>query len=209
MVRVYTLTFSGKFRGTKEQEDHLHESPSSMTLPLIILAILSIFGGVLNLPHLIGGGSSQKMALWLSKINSLKAIPPHVSHLSHSMEIMLMLIATVLVVVLGSLSYFKYKKQTDAELNQPRQGFSLWGEHKFYVDELYHNLFVKPLEALADFFFYYIEHYFIQPITFGSSRIVYSAGQLLRIVQNGNIEYYLVYIAIGAVLVLSLSMFVF
>ena len=104
---------------------------------------------------------------------------------------------------------FKYKKQTDAELNQPRLGFSLWGEHKFYVDELYYNLFVKPLEALADFFFYYIEHYFIQPITFGSSRIVYSAGQLLRIVQNGNIEYYLVYIAIGAVLVLSLSMFVF
>jgi NADH-quinone oxidoreductase subunit L len=125
------------------------------------------------------------------------------------MEIMLMLIATALVLVLGSLSYLKFKKQTLAELNEPRQGFSLWGEHKFYVDELYHNVFVKPLESLGDFFFYYIEHYFIQPITFGSSRIVYSAGQLLRIVQNGNIEYYLIYIAIGAVIVLFLSMFVF
>jgi NADH-quinone oxidoreductase subunit L len=209
MVRVYTLTFSGKFRGTKEQEDHLHESPSSMTLPLIILAILSVFGGVLNLPHLIGGGSSQKMGLWLSKINSLKAIPAHLSHLSHSMEIMLMLIATALAIVLGSVSYFKYKTQRLDELGEPRRGFSLWGEHKFYVDEFYHNIFVKPLESLGDFFFYYIEHYFIQPITFGSSRIAYSVGQLLRIMQNGNIEYYLVYISIGAVLVLSLSMFVF
>jgi NADH-quinone oxidoreductase subunit L len=125
------------------------------------------------------------------------------------MEIMLMLIATALAIVLGSVSYFKYKTQRLDELSEPRRGFSLWGEHKFYVDEFYHNIFVKPLESLGDFFFYYIEHYFIQPITFGSSRIAYSVGQLLRIIQNGNIEYYLVYISIGAVLVLSISMFVF
>jgi NADH-quinone oxidoreductase subunit L len=209
MVRVYTLTFWGNFRGTKEQESHLHESPSSMTLPLIILAILSIFGGIFNLPHLIGGGSSQKMAHWLSQIDSLKAIPAHISHLSHNTEKLLMLIATAVVIILGLFAFLKFKKQPSDELTQPRLGFSLWGENKFYVDELYHNIFVKPLESLADFCFYYIEHYFIQPIVFGGTKLFYGAGQLLRIAQNGNIEYYLVYISIAAVILLTTIMFVF
>src|SRR5690606_17038586 len=50
MFRLYTLTFTGKFRGTHEQEHHLHESPAAMTLPLIILAILSVVGGFVGLP---------------------------------------------------------------------------------------------------------------------------------------------------------------
>jgi NADH-quinone oxidoreductase subunit L len=209
MVRVYTLTFWGKFRGSQEQESHLHESPSSMTLPLIILAIFSIFGGLFNLPHILGGGLSQKMAYWLSNINSLKVLPPHTSHLSHSTEIMLMLIATAVVLVLGSFAFLKFKKQTNDELVKPRFGFSLWGEKKFYVDELYHNLVVKPMESMSDFCFYYVEHYFIQPIVFGSTRLFYGVGQLLRTAQNGNIEYYLAYIAVAVVIILTSILFVF
>ena len=209
MVRVYTLTFWGKFRGTKEQESHLHESPSTMTLPLIILAVLSSLGGLLNLPYLISESAGQKMAHWMHKIQSLSVLPSHESHLSHNTEIMLMLMASVMVIVLGFFAFLKFKQQTSDELSQPRLGFSLWGEKKFYVDELYHNLFVKPLESVADFCFYYIEHYFIQPIVFGSSRLFYGAGQLLRIAQNGNIEYYLIYIAIAAVILLTTIIFVF
>lgn len=209
MVRVYTLTFMGKFRGSSEQESHLHESPLTMTLPLIVLAILSVLGGLLNLPHLLGAGISQKMAHWLSHINSLKAIPPHTSHLSHSAEIMLMAIATALVFILGSIAYLKFKKQTSEELVKPRIGFSLWGEHKFYIDELYHNIIVKPIEYLSDFCFYIVEHFLIQPIVFGSSRLFYGAGQLLRIVQSGNIEFYLIYIAIAVVIILTSILFIF
>ena len=209
MVRVYTLTFWGKFRGTKEQESHLHESPSTMTLPLIILAVLSLLGGLLNLPYLISESAGQKMAHWMHKIQSLSVLPSHESHLSHNTEIMLMLMAAATVIVLGFFAFLKFKQQTSDELSQPRLGFSLWGEKKFYVDELYHNLFVKPLESVADFCFYYIEHYFIQPIVFGSSRLFYGTGQLLRIAQNGNIEYYLIYIAIAAVILLTTIIFVF
>jgi NADH-quinone oxidoreductase subunit L len=54
MFRLLFLTFFGNFRGTHEQEHHLHESPSTMTIPLIVLAILSIFGGVLGLPEFWG-----------------------------------------------------------------------------------------------------------------------------------------------------------
>lgn len=61
MFRLYYLTFHGSFRGTKEQEHHLHESPSNMTIPLIVLAILSIVGGFINLPHIIGHGDRKSV----------------------------------------------------------------------------------------------------------------------------------------------------
>lgn len=209
MIRVYVLTFHGKFRGNAEQAAHLHESPPSMTLPLIILAILSIIGGILNLPHLLGGASSQKMAHWVSNIPSLAILPAHGSHLSHATEWALMGVASLMVLLLGYLSYAKFKKATKDELENPRLGFALWGENKFYIDELYQNIFVKPLESFADFLFYYIEHYFIHPIVFGSSRLLYSLGQLLRLAQNGNIEYYLTYIAVAAIILLTTIFFIF
>jgi len=52
MFRLYYLTFHGKFRGTHEQEHHLHESPKSMTIPLIVLAVLSVVGGFIGIPEL-------------------------------------------------------------------------------------------------------------------------------------------------------------
>jgi NADH-quinone oxidoreductase subunit L len=54
MFRLYFLTFTGKFRGTHDQEHHLHESPKSMTVPLIMLAVLSVVGGFIGLPHAVG-----------------------------------------------------------------------------------------------------------------------------------------------------------
>jgi NADH-quinone oxidoreductase subunit L len=61
MFRLYYLTFHGEFRGTEDQKHHLHESPSNMTLPLIVLAILSVLGGFINLPHFIGHGHYAKL----------------------------------------------------------------------------------------------------------------------------------------------------
>src|SRR5690606_34121202 len=64
MFRLMYLTFYGSFRGTSEQEHHVHESPSSMTIPLIVLAILSAAGGLLGIPAIFGGGH------WLSEFLS-------------------------------------------------------------------------------------------------------------------------------------------
>jgi NADH-quinone oxidoreductase subunit L len=55
MFRMMYLTFWGKFRGTHDQEHHLHESPPSMTIPLIVLAILSAIGGMIGVPAVMGG----------------------------------------------------------------------------------------------------------------------------------------------------------
>ena len=209
MIRVYVLTFWGDFRGTEDQKAHLHESPKSMTIPLMVLAALSLFGGLLNLPHLLAHETGQKMAHWLTKIISLKDLKPHASHLSSSTEWALMSIASVIVLVLGWTFFRIFKNQSAASASAPRKGFALWGENKFYVDEFYQWLVVKPFESFSNILYSYVERLFIQPIFFGSSRILYSFGQLLKIVQNGNIESYLLYIAGGSLVLLTFLMFIF
>jgi len=57
MFRLYATTFRGSFRGTHEQEHHLHESPAAITIPLIILAILSVIGGYVGVPEFIVHGA--------------------------------------------------------------------------------------------------------------------------------------------------------
>src|SRR5476651_2121381 len=78
MFRMLYLTFYGKFRGTHDQEHHLHESPSSMTIPLVVLAILSIVGGFFNVPEVMGG--NHWLADYLAPVfaNSVKIMPEHI-----------------------------------------------------------------------------------------------------------------------------------
>jgi NADH-quinone oxidoreductase subunit L len=177
-----------------------------MTIPLLILAFLSVFGGFINLPTLMAGSYGQKLAGWYNHIFSLKTIPTHESHLSHSMEWTLMGIAVMLVLILGWFAFNRFKKSETETAN--RTGFSLWGENKFYVDEFYHWLVVKPFENISDQLFYFVETKLIQPIFFGSSRFLFSVGQILRILQNGNVEYYLVYITVGVLSLLTILIFI-
>ncbi len=209
MVRVYTLTFWGDFRGNDAQKSHLHESPATMTIPLIVLAILSLVGGVLNLPSILGETNGQKMAQWLQKIISLNKIVSHTSHLTHSMEWALMGIATLIVIGLGLFAFQRFKNQSIPSVYKTEKGLALWGHNKFYIDEFYNWLVVKPIESLSNLLFYYFEHYIIQPIMFGSSCIFYGLGQGFRFIQNGNVEYYLLYIALGAIALTSFLIFLF
>ncbi|HAN39740.1 MAG TPA: NADH-quinone oxidoreductase subunit L, partial [Chitinophagaceae bacterium] len=73
MFRLYATTFLGKFRGTHEQEHHLHESPISMTLPLMVLAVLSVVGGLVGVPAILGG--NHQLHQWLGKV--LVSEQPH------------------------------------------------------------------------------------------------------------------------------------
>src|SRR5688500_9712598 len=96
MYRLLYLTFFGKFRGTHDQEHHLHESPPSMTVPLWILAILSIFGGLLSLPHGIWHGPS--LSSWLHSITPEVPGTFREIHIALSTEIMIAAISTAIAV---------------------------------------------------------------------------------------------------------------
>ena len=87
------LTFYGKFRGTHDQEHHLHESPPTMTIPLIVLAILSIIGGFLNVPESLGGG--HWLANFLAPVFAKSAAVMPVVEIPGSTELILMIVSVL------------------------------------------------------------------------------------------------------------------
>jgi NADH-quinone oxidoreductase subunit L len=146
MFRLVALTFWGTFRGTKEQEAHIHESPRSMTVPLIILAGLSIVGGYVGIPIVKGGdriGEFLKpMLLPLSGAHAA------VAEASPSLELLLM--AASVAVATGGIfvAFFWYAQghgAVPASIAARFPGVYRAVENKYYVDEVYDAVFVEGL----------------------------------------------------------------
>ena len=88
MFRLFFLTFYGTFRGTQNQKDHLHESPKTMTTPLVVLAVLAALGGFIGVPHVLGG--NHWLERFLEPVFRQSAIHAHGHSLAHSTELILM-----------------------------------------------------------------------------------------------------------------------
>ena len=207
MFRLLFLTFFGEFRGTEEQRHHLHESPASMTLPLIVLAILSAVGGFMGAPMFVG---KHYLADYLAPIftYSRQLLPAAFNtEPDHNTGLMLMGISVLVAVVGIVLAYVMYvaRKQRPAEDEAQRSALDSLIYHKYYVDELYNNLIVKPIMALSTGLYKFVENGIIDPIANGVGRVTLAGGQLLRNVQTGSVETYLIMMVIGIVLILGLN----
>ena len=203
MCRLLYVTFFGTFRGTHEQAHHLHESPKVMTIPLMVLAVLSVLGGFLNTPHFMHLGNEQWLAHWFSSV-----IPINEMHLEASTEWGLMIFTTSLALVVIAISYFIYGKKSNLPVEDTAQtGLTKLIASKFYVDELYDFLFVRPVEKLSKIFHYYVDIQAVDGIVNGVGKGIEQLGAGFRKLQNGNIEYYLLGMVAGAFLLL-LTLFV-
>jgi NADH-quinone oxidoreductase subunit L len=207
MFRLLFLTFFGEFRGTEEQRHHLHESPASMTLPLIVLALLSAVGGFMGAPMFVG---KHFLADYLAPIFTYsKQILPaaFTTEPEHSTELMLMGISVLVAVVGIVLAYVQYvaRAQRPAEDDAQRSAPENLVYHKYYIDELYDTLIVKPVMALSTGLYKFVENGIIDPIANGVGRVTLAGGQLLRNVQTGSVETYLILMVIGIVLILGLN----
>ena len=193
MFRLMFLTFWKDFRGTEEQKHHLHESPKLITIPLIILAFLALVGGAINLP-----GSA-----WLNHYLAPLFSVAHEEHALGSQEYMLMGIALVGAIVGISIAYMKYNKQGQLphEDNQIT-GFSKVLYNKYYVDEIYEFIFVKPINVLSRLFRDYIETA-VSGFIFGLGKATMVLGAQGRKVQNGNIGLYLFFFVLGVIAIIS------
>ncbi|MDH5035993.1 MULTISPECIES: NADH-quinone oxidoreductase subunit L [Chryseobacterium] len=208
MFRLYYLTFHGEFRGTEEQKHHLHESPSNMTLPLIVLAILSVIGGFINLPHFIGHGHYAKLMEWLKPVlteQSYSQMEATLSGVPFNTE-MILLAATVLmfftVWFIVRNTYVSKKKMAVAEENYT--GWEKLSAKKLYVDELYNALIVKTVEGLGrggKMFDKGILDRFVNFVGDGAE----DSGKAMKRVQNGNVETYILImsLAVGIILIVN------
>jgi NADH-quinone oxidoreductase subunit L len=201
MFRLLFLTFFGKFRGTEEQKHHLHESPISMTLPLVVLAILSVVGGFLNLPHFLGEGTSQKLAHWLHPI-----YVPGIAHpeVEFGTEMILLVFTIIMVVVIFFVLrniYITKKKMALPE--EEYKGLERLSAKKLFVDEFYNATVVKPIEGLGHGtrMFDKLLNKFFDYIGFGAV----DSGRTFKKFQNGNVENYVLImsLAIGLILIVN------
>ena len=200
MFRVFILTFYGEFRGTEKQAHHLHESPMTMTLPLIILAVLSVGGGLINLPHFAGG--NEFLAHWLAPLLPEAGEAGEVNF--WSLEGGAPLLAAFLPAFLAIYVFGMQKSvpSEDAEIS----GIQKVIYHKFYIDELYDMLFVKPIAFLSNFFFQVIDFLVIDLFVEGLGRFVKYASSEFRRAQTGNVGIYLFCMVAAIVVILFVSL---
>jgi NADH-quinone oxidoreductase subunit L len=148
MTRLIALTFMGSFRGGSEKEKHLHESPSVMTLPLMALAVLSVVGGVIGLPavtHL-----PNLLHDFLGPVLSSHGTSGHQAH-AYWLEMLLMLISIGVATTGIYLGWLLYVKRPELPGKVAARFASLHRLlfEKYYVDEVYQTLFVRPLLKLV------------------------------------------------------------
>ena len=195
MLRLFYLTFFGDFKGTHHQKDHLHESPSSMTIPLWILAILSLAGGILNIPELFHG--NHFLASWLEPVITGRV---GIHEISHTTEWILMGITTAIILGIIYYSYRKYAVNKDiAPADDKIHGLNKTFANKFYVDEIYDTVIVEPVQFGSRVAHDYMEKSFIDRIVEGFGSIVKGLANMLRKTQDGNLEIYLLGMVIGAI----------
>jgi len=203
MFRMLFLTFWGSFRGTKEQEKHLHESPKSMTIPLVVLAILSVFGGLIGVPEVLGG--HHWLAQFLSPVLVYtKAVSGEAVPLDHATEYLLMGISVGAALLAISIAYVTYVSRkvlpiSDAE---NRSFLSKLSYHKFYIDEVYEALITRPLDAISTFFYKVVDKLGIDGLVNGAGTTAKEASKTLRLIQTGNVGFYIFMMVAGIVALL-------
>lgn len=207
MFRLFFVTFKGNFRGTKEQQDHIHESPASMTTPLIILAGLSIVGGFIGIPAIFH--APHWLNDFLSPIyEGSRAVYAGFGevHLSHSTEWILMSVSVAIAAIGILMAYTTYGngKNVPAE-DSEITGIQSLIYHKFYIDELYDSLFVKPMKSLSVWLYKAFDVFVIGGLIKGVSNLIGEAGTLLRRLQSGNVGAYIFLMVIGIIIILGLS----
>jgi NADH-quinone oxidoreductase subunit L len=211
MFRLYYLTFHGSFRGTAEQESHLHESPASMTIPLMVLAFFSMIAGFFNVPSVLGGNH------WLEGFFEpllagsilIQEIQPH-DAIAHAMEIILMASSVILVLAVVAYAWIRYKKNghvpSGDEVKLP--AFQNLLARKWYVDEIYDSIIVKPVMSASSGIYKFIEVNVIDRIVNGVGQLVVLSSRTVRFLQTGNVGFYIFAMVIGIILILATNRFI-
>jgi NADH-quinone oxidoreductase subunit L len=204
MFRLLALTFTGSFRGTREQLDHVHESPSAITIPLIILAFLSIVGGLVGIPE-IYLPHAHRLGHFLDPVfeQSNTILAKH--EIARNTELILTALSTVLIILVSIWAWNKYKKYQ--YVTEEETGFAKVLENKWYVDEFYDAVVVVPLRKLSKFLNNVIERSGIDGFVNGVGRGVNYGSRQVRLLQSGQVGAYILMMVIGALVLFIVQMF--
>lgn len=204
MFRLIFLTFYGEARW--KPETHAHESPGKMTIPLIILALLSVVGGYVGVPALLGG--DNRIHHYLE--SNLAKLPVDVTiHQSNSLEFTLMGISVFIAIAaiyVAYLFYIKRKELPDLTTAKIRRAYNL-SFNKFYVDELYDYLFVQRLITVSKWLWNKFDVRVIDGLVNGAGELLIVSGRHLKKVQSGLVSGYALSLFIGSLMMIGYYFF--
>lgn len=212
MTRLFSLTFLGAARFDEKHmggghaahghDDHghshggVHESPAVMVMPLLVLAVLSAIGGFMGIPH------ASLLEHWLSPV-----IPPHTGlapGVSESMEYVLMGVSVALALLGIGTALFLYAKLDRAKgLYEALKGVHKVLENKWYIDEIYEAIWVRPIRAFSDVLWKKLDVGVIDRIVLSFGRVSEFTGQAARTIQTGSIQVYAFMLLLGLVATLG------
>lgn len=197
MFRSYTLAFWGEPRSDEAKK--AHESPAIMYVPLLILALLSIVVGFFETPVVLGGIHQFTHALELSWYETgLRAFHPEVSH---AMEWTLMIIATLCSLASAYYAFVKYRgfKKPTGELSFAEKV----SYNKFYVDEAYERMIIKPFQFLGKKINYFLDEVVINGTLHAVVNVFRGSGRALSLLHTGSLQTYALYIVFGLALTIG------
>ncbi len=209
MTRLMAMTFWGKSRVDKNV--HPHESGALMIIPLIVLAILSVIGGFVGVPHVIGqylGHIPNFWEQWLAPV--IRAIPATEFSADHSgnheaLEWILMGASVSLVMISALTAFMLYivKPGSTEKIKKLFGPIYNFINNKYFVDEFYFAAIINPLIAQSKNLWFYIDVHFIDKMTHWTSDVTLGAGKMAKSFQTGNMQQYAMYVGIGVVVVMS------
>jgi NADH-quinone oxidoreductase subunit L len=219
MWRLYFLVFGGEER--TEEAKHAHESPASMTMPLVILAFFATVIGFLGLPHLTGihlPSVTHGLAQWLEPSVTENWYMPgggegemHImGHASDNTTFLLMGGALLIGVIGIATAYVLYGRgpspTVDRLVDGPLAGAYNASKHKLWFDEVYDAIIVRPYRIVARGLFEVVDRFIIDTVAVnGLAFVVGLFGRLSRWVQNGQVQRYLAGVVVGAALVFGVT----
>ena len=207
MFRMMYLTFNGSFRGTTDQEHHLHESPASMTIPLIVLAVLSALGGLIGIPAVLGGG--HWLENFLAPVFEVSKSKTNALTLDHTTEYVLMALSVTAALLSMLHAYVRYVKQGHIPANDrtDRGLLARLSYNKFYIDQVYHSFITRPLDTLSGVFYKTVDKAGIDGIVNGFGKGAVEASKSFRLLQTGMVGFYIFMMVAGILALLFYSMY--
>jgi len=203
MTRLMSLTFWGESRFGDDV--HPHESPATMTIPLVVLGILSVIGGWVGIPHVLGevipGHPANFFHEWLQPVIGTTGG----GHGSALAEWALMGISVSLAGIAGWIAYDSYvinprRADVTAQAMGPLHSALV---NKYWVDEIYGAALIRPLIAGSKGLWLYIDVNFIDKLTYVAGDLVAGLANFVKTVQSGNTQNYALYMALGVVGVIA------
>jgi NADH-quinone oxidoreductase subunit L len=218
MFRLFFVTFLGHCRASEEVQKHIHESPPIMTIPLMVLALLSIIGGYVGIPHVLGGrnffneflapvlgglpqGTEQAA---FSLVRPAFASEGAAVGSGVNMELLLMGVSVAIAIIGISIAFYLYiwKTEVPKRLGERFKTIYTIVFNKYYVDEIYDACFVNSTKKLGTFLWRRFDDGVVDRSVNLVAELMAWLGSVLRKIQTGYVQSYVVGIILGAVIII-------